>query len=98
MTQDRCHGREEEDAVYRESARRSQMKKQKQLEDLTNEISRLQSANSLLVQNIKEKEDAYNEIESNNTVLRAQTMELFEDCVFDSMLEIPITTSDFVLH
>ncbi|KAI9072963.1 hypothetical protein K1719_045092 [Acacia pycnantha] len=41
----------------RESARRSQMKKQKQLEDLTNEISRLQSANSLLVQNIKEKED-----------------------------------------
>lgn len=73
----------------RESARRSRMKKQKQLEDLTNEISRLQGANSLLVQNIKEKEDAYNEIESNNTVLRAQTMELFERLRFlNSILEI----------
>ncbi|KAK4282562.1 hypothetical protein QN277_013923 [Acacia crassicarpa] len=73
----------------RESARRSRMKKQKQLEDLTNEISRLQSANSLLVQNIKEKEDAYNEIESNNTVLTAQTMELFERLRFlNSILEI----------
>lgn len=65
------------------------MKKQKQLEDLTNEISRLQSANSQLVQSIKEKEDAYNEIESNNTVLRAQTMELFDRLRFlNSILEI----------
>ncbi|XP_028771047.1 bZIP transcription factor 53-like [Neltuma alba] len=73
----------------RESARRSRMKKQKQLEDLTNEISRLQSANSQLVQNIKEKEDAYNEMESKNTVLRAQTMELFERLRFlNSILEI----------
>lgn len=73
----------------RESARRSRMKKQKQLEDLTNEISRLQSANTQLVQNIKEKEEAYNEIESDNTVLRAQTMELFERLRFlYSILEI----------
>lgn len=72
----------------RESARRSRMKKQKQLEDLTNEASQLQIANSHLVQNIKEKEDAYNEMESKNTVLRAQTKELLERLRFlNSMLE-----------
>uniref|UniRef100_I1JQS0 BZIP domain-containing protein n=1 Tax=Glycine max TaxID=3847 RepID=I1JQS0_SOYBN len=37
----------------RESARRSRMRKQKQLEDLTDEVSRLQSANKKLAENIE---------------------------------------------
>lgn len=73
----------------RESARRSRMKKQKQLEDLTNEVSRLQDANRQLLQSIKEKEDAYIEMESANSILRAQTTELFDRLRFlNSILEI----------
>lgn len=73
----------------RESARRSRMRKQKQLEDLTNEISRLQSENSQLFQNIKAKEEAYMEIEPVNKILRAQTMELTDRLRFlNSILEI----------
>lgn len=73
----------------RESARRSRMKKQKLLEDLTNEISRLRSENSVLVEKIKEKEEAFSEMESSNTILRAQTMELCERLRFlNSLLEI----------
>lgn len=73
----------------RESARRSRMKKQKLLEDLTNEISRLQGANNQLVQSIKEKEEAYNEMESANGILRARAMELFDRLRFlNSILEI----------
>ncbi|KAF7818135.1 bZIP transcription factor 53-like [Senna tora] len=87
----------------RESARRSRMKKQKLLEDLTNEIGRLQSANSQLLESIREKEEAYIEMESANSVLRAQTMELFDRLRFlNSILEIaeePIMASaDFTLH
>ncbi|KAK9985067.1 hypothetical protein SO802_034592 [Lithocarpus litseifolius] len=60
----------------RESARRSQMRKQKQLEDLTNEVTQLQLSNHDLVQKINAKEQNYGAIESTNNILRAQHAEL----------------------
>ncbi|KAF3954205.1 hypothetical protein CMV_020425 [Castanea mollissima] len=60
----------------RESARRSRMRKQKQLEDLTDEVTRLQLSNRDLVQKINAKERNYGAIESANNVLRAQHAEL----------------------
>ena len=72
------------------------MKKQKQLEDLTNEVSRLQGSNSQLVQSIKAKEEACVEIEAANSVLRAQTMELADRLRFlNSILEIAEEVSGF---
>ncbi|GLT43133.1 hypothetical protein SLA2020_171040 [Shorea laevis] len=62
----------------RESARRSRMRKQKQLEDLLNEITALQNENSQLVQRISTASQRYNEMEAANDVLRAQAMELTE--------------------
>ena len=73
----------------RESARRSRVRKQKQVEDLTNEISRLQGSNSQLVQIIKAKEEAYNETDAANNILRVRTMELADRLLFlNSILEI----------
>ncbi|KAK7396962.1 hypothetical protein VNO78_18126 [Psophocarpus tetragonolobus] len=73
----------------RESARRSRMRKQKQLEDLTDEVSRLQGANKKLVESIKGKEEACAETEAVNSILRAQTMELADRLRFlNSILEI----------
>ncbi|PON72394.1 Basic-leucine zipper transcription factor [Trema orientale] len=60
----------------RESARRSRMRKQKQLEDLTGEVSRLQIAITQIQQSINAKEQAYMQVESTNNVMRAQAMEL----------------------
>ncbi|KAM3687355.1 hypothetical protein ACB098_10G071700 [Castanea mollissima] len=60
----------------RESARRSRMRKQKQLEDLTDEVTRLQLSNRDLVQKINAKERNYGAIESASNVLRAQHAEL----------------------
>lgn len=60
----------------RESARRSRMRKQKQMEDLVNDTSQLESANTMLRQNIDAAKQRYIEIESANNVLRAQAMEL----------------------
>ncbi|XVF72740.1 hypothetical protein PTKIN_Ptkin12aG0144600 [Pterospermum kingtungense] len=60
----------------RESARRSRMRKQKQLEDLVNEESALQRDNSQLSDMINVTTQRYNEMESANNVLRAQAMEL----------------------
>ncbi|KAK7259225.1 hypothetical protein RIF29_24826 [Crotalaria pallida] len=73
----------------RESARRSRMRKQKQLEDLADEISTLNSANRKIVETIKVKEEACLENEAANRILRAQTMELTERLRFlSSILEI----------
>ncbi|KAI4349738.1 hypothetical protein L6164_010298 [Bauhinia variegata] len=78
----------------RESARRSRMRKQKQVEDLANEVTRLQGANAQLVLNIKAKEEAWTEIESVNNILRAQTRELTDRlCFLNSMLEIAAEVS-----
>ncbi|KAK7344379.1 hypothetical protein VNO77_13906 [Canavalia gladiata] len=80
----------------RESARRSRMRKQKQLEDLTNEVSRLQGENERLDQSIKVKEEAYAEMESGNDILRTQTMELADRLRFlNSILEIAEEVSGF---
>ena len=73
----------------RESARRSRMRKQKQLEDLAEEVSKLQSSNKKLAEVIKAKEEATAETEAGNSVLRAQTMELADRLRFlSSILEI----------
>ncbi|KAF3436541.1 hypothetical protein FNV43_RR23633 [Rhamnella rubrinervis] len=77
----------------RESARRSRKRKQQQMEDLTNEISRLQIANNQIQQLIKAREQAFIHIDSENKVLEAQKMELndrfkslnsFVDCIEDA--------------
>ncbi|KAK9995502.1 hypothetical protein SO802_020188 [Lithocarpus litseifolius] len=52
------------------------MRKQKQLEDLTNEVTRLQLSNRDLVRRINAKEQNYEAIKSTNNVLRAQHAEL----------------------
>ena len=62
----------------RESARRSRMRKQKQLEDFVNEVSALQKDNSQLSERINLTTQRYFEMESANNVLRAQAMELTE--------------------
>ncbi|KAK2649659.1 hypothetical protein Ddye_017148 [Dipteronia dyeriana] len=62
----------------RESARRSRMRKQKQMEGLVNENSQLESGNAILKQNIDGTRQRYIEMESANNVLRAQAMELTE--------------------
>ncbi|KAG5054379.1 hypothetical protein JHK85_006889 [Glycine max] len=63
-------------ALNREYARQSRLRKHKRLEDLTNEVNMLQSANKKLVESIKAKEEAYAETEVDNNILRAQTVEL----------------------
>lgn len=60
----------------RESARRSRMRKQKQLEDLTAETSRLQISNGQVVRSIGAKEQAFFQLDASNNVLRAQMAEL----------------------
>lgn len=60
----------------RESARRSRMKKQKLLQDLTGEVSRLQATNKNIVAKIEETTERYSIYAAQNNVLRAQAMEL----------------------
>uniref|UniRef100_A0A6N2LYS2 BZIP domain-containing protein n=1 Tax=Salix viminalis TaxID=40686 RepID=A0A6N2LYS2_SALVM len=62
----------------RESARRSRMRKQKQMEDLVNEASKLQNENNQLMQGINAAHQRRMEMESANNVLRAQAVELTE--------------------
>jgi FtsZ-binding cell division protein ZapB len=62
----------------RDSARRSRMRKQKQMEDLVNEVSKLQNENNQLMQGINVAQQRYMEMESANNVLRAQAVELTE--------------------
>lgn len=60
----------------RESARRSRMRKQKQMQDLTDEMGRLQIANNDIVSKIDGITERYMIFASENNVLRAQVMEL----------------------
>ncbi|KAJ6873343.1 hypothetical protein NC651_032273 [Populus alba x Populus x berolinensis] len=62
----------------RDSARRSRMRKQKQMEDLVNEVSKLQNENNQLMQGVNVAQQRYMEMESANNVLRAQAVELTE--------------------
>ncbi|KAM7276301.1 hypothetical protein ACFE04_018167 [Oxalis oulophora] len=73
----------------RESARRSRMRKQKQLEDLMAEMSRLQNENSAITQRINGTSQQYVEVESANNVLRVQAMELTDRLrTYNSVLQI----------
>ncbi|KZV26767.1 Basic leucine-zipper 44 [Dorcoceras hygrometricum] len=60
----------------RESARRSRMRKQKRLDDLTAEIAQLNKENSQILTNISATTQHYVNLESENSILRAQMMEL----------------------
>ncbi|XP_073276964.1 bZIP transcription factor 44-like [Primulina huaijiensis] len=60
----------------RESARRSRMRKQKHLDDLTAEITQLTDGNSQILTNISATTQHYVNLEAENSILRAQMMEL----------------------
>ncbi|RRT73905.1 hypothetical protein B296_00002402 [Ensete ventricosum] len=60
----------------RESARRSRMRKQKHLEDLTAEVRQLRKENSQILTALSVTTQHYAGMEAQNAVLRAQTMEL----------------------
>lgn len=60
----------------RESARRSRMKKQKQMAESIGQVTQLKNENSELVARINSNTQNYIEVESRNNVLRAQFIEL----------------------
>ncbi|GMP39981.1 hypothetical protein CsSME_00010612 [Camellia sinensis var. sinensis] len=62
----------------RESAKRSRMRKQKIVEDLRNEVSRIQCENNEIVGQIDETSMGYMVFLTQNNVLRAQLEELTE--------------------
>ncbi|KAM7481778.1 hypothetical protein LguiB_006361 [Lonicera macranthoides] len=62
----------------RESARRSRMKKQKLVQNMAEEINRLQMANKDIVNKIDSTAQVYMMYKAENDVLRAQEMELAE--------------------
>ncbi|KAK3415400.1 hypothetical protein EUGRSUZ_H01022 [Eucalyptus grandis] len=70
----------------RESARRSRMRRQKQLEDLVGEVGQLQQANAQLVASINAAAQKYAEVESANNVLRMQLTDRLRS--LNSVLEI----------
>ncbi|KAM1030041.1 hypothetical protein FF1_033939 [Malus domestica] len=60
----------------RESARRSRMRKQKHLDDLTGQISQLEKENRQIISSLYIKSQHYMNIEAEKSVLRAQADEL----------------------
>ncbi|CAI9755886.1 unnamed protein product [Fraxinus pennsylvanica] len=60
----------------RESARRSRMKKQKRLDDLTAQIAQLRNKNSHLLTSLNLTTEDYMKMEAENSILKAQFMEL----------------------
>ncbi|XP_039033248.1 bZIP transcription factor 44-like [Hibiscus syriacus] len=60
----------------RESARRSRMRKQKHLDDLTAQVTQLAEDNNQILTSIAFTTQHYLNIEAENSVLRAQMMEL----------------------
>ncbi|KAF5943008.1 hypothetical protein HYC85_020650 [Camellia sinensis] len=60
----------------RESARRSRMRKQKHLDDLVAELAQLRQENNHILTNIDITTQQHMNVESENTVLRAQMVEL----------------------
>ncbi|GMH23392.1 hypothetical protein Nepgr_025235 [Nepenthes gracilis] len=60
----------------RESAKRSRMRKQKHLDDLTAQITHLRIENTQILSTINTTTQHYLTVESENTVLRAQMAEL----------------------
>ena len=70
----------------RESARRSRMKKQKHLDDLVAQVTQLKKDNNQILTRINFTTQHYLNIEAENSVLRAQMMELSQS--LDSLNEI----------
>lgn len=60
----------------RESARRSRMKKQKLLDDLTSQVNKLKKENNEIVTSVSITTQHYLTVEAENSVLRAQLDEL----------------------
>ncbi|XP_009618859.1 bZIP transcription factor 44 [Nicotiana tabacum] len=60
----------------RESARRSRMRKQKHLDDLIGQVAQLKKENNNILSNINLTSQQYANVEAENSVLRAQMMEL----------------------
>ncbi|KAA0044785.1 hypothetical protein IC582_017037 [Cucumis melo] len=60
----------------RESARRSRMRKQKQLDDLTSQVGQIRTENEQIAVNINFTTQLYVNLEAENSVLRAQMVEL----------------------
>ncbi|CAN8276288.1 unnamed protein product [Cochlearia groenlandica] len=60
----------------RESARRSRMKKQKLIEDLTAQVNHLKNENNEIVTSVNITKHHYLALETENSVLRAQLNEL----------------------
>nr|AZL19365.1 transcription factor bZIP7 [Diospyros kaki] len=60
----------------RESARRSRMRKQKHLDELTAQVGQLQSENSRILTSITITTQHFLNVEAENSVLRAQVAEL----------------------
>ncbi|KAJ8439772.1 hypothetical protein Cgig2_009596 [Carnegiea gigantea] len=60
----------------RESARRSRQRKQKQLDDLTAEVSRLRDQNGQILSTVNVTTQLYMNMEAENSVLKAQLSEL----------------------
>ncbi|KAK4417419.1 bZIP transcription factor 44 [Sesamum alatum] len=60
----------------RESARRSRMRKQKHLDDLTAQAANLRAENNHILTNINHVTQLYLNVEADNSVLRAQISEL----------------------
>ncbi|KAK8601297.1 hypothetical protein V6N13_058985 [Hibiscus sabdariffa] len=70
----------------RESARRSRMRKQKRLDDLMAQVTQLAKDNNQILTSITFTTQHYMNIEAENSVLRAQMMELSQR--LDSLNEI----------
>ncbi|XP_073021164.1 bZIP transcription factor 44-like [Primulina eburnea] len=60
----------------RESARRSRMRKQKHLDDLLAQVSQIKKENNEILSNINITTQHYLNVESENSILRAQKLEL----------------------
>ncbi|GLU04491.1 hypothetical protein SLE2022_216340 [Rubroshorea leprosula] len=70
----------------RESARRSRMRRQKHLDDLVAQASQLRKDNNQILSNINLTTQHYGNVEAENSILRAQVMELNQR--LDSLNEI----------
>ncbi|XP_047321712.1 bZIP transcription factor 11-like [Impatiens glandulifera] len=70
----------------RESARRSRMRKQKHLDDLTAQLARTRKENNQMIAAISSTTQLYINVETDNSILRAQMAELTQR--LDSLNEI----------
>ncbi|KAL5205982.1 hypothetical protein ABZP36_034191 [Zizania latifolia] len=70
------HRREKRRLSNRESARRSRLRKQQHLDELVQEVARLQAENARILGRANDISGQYVRVEQENTVLRARAAEL----------------------